>query len=44
MGDKGMTPAELQGLLHDVGDGRLDADVAYTRLLAAMRQQPYENL
>jgi NCAIR mutase (PurE)-related protein len=44
MGDKGMTPAELQGLLQDVGNGRVDAGDAYTRLLAAMREQPYENL
>jgi len=39
-----MTPAELQALLIDVGEGRLTAADAQTRLLAVLREQPYENL
>jgi NCAIR mutase (PurE)-related protein len=39
-----MTPAELQDILVDVGEGRLTIADAQTRLLAALREQPYENL
>jgi pyridinium-3,5-biscarboxylic acid mononucleotide synthase len=39
-----MTPAELRTLLDAVGDGRLSADTAHQRLLAQLRDQPYEDL
>jgi pyridinium-3,5-biscarboxylic acid mononucleotide synthase len=39
-----MTPAELRGLLDLVGSGRMSADDAHARLLAELREQPYEDL
>ena len=39
-----MTPAELRGLLDLVGSGRMRADEAHARLLAELREQPYEDL
>src|SRR5262245_4831320 len=39
-----MTPAEMQALLIDVGEGRVTAADAASRLLAVLREQPYENL
>jgi NCAIR mutase (PurE)-related protein len=39
-----MTPAELRTLLDAVGDGRLSADAAHQRLLAELRDQPFEDL
>ena len=39
-----MTPAELRQLLDQVRDGRLDPADAQGRLLAALRDQPFEDL
>ena len=39
-----MTPAELRTLLDAVSEGHLAADAAHTRLLEAMRDQPFEDL
>ncbi len=39
-----MTPAELRTLLDAVSNGRLPADDAHTRLLAELRDQPFEDL
>jgi hypothetical protein len=39
-----MTPAELRGLLDLVGSGGMSADDAHARLLAELREQPYEDL
>src|SRR5215204_4232515 len=39
-----MTPAELRTLLDAVGEGRLAADAAHTRLLAELRDLPFEDL
>lgn len=39
-----MTPAELRILLAAVGDGRLSANDAHARLLAEMRERPFEDL
>jgi NCAIR mutase (PurE)-related protein len=39
-----MTPAELRTLLDAVGEGRLTADAAHQRLLAELRDQPFEDL
>ena len=39
-----MTPAELRMLLAAVGDGRLTTADAHARLLAEMRDLPFENL
>jgi NCAIR mutase (PurE)-related protein len=39
-----MTPAELRTLLDAVGEGRLSAEVAHSRLLAKLRDQPFEDL
>ena len=39
-----MTPAELQDLLIEVGEGRLTVADAQSRLLATLRESPYENL
>ena len=39
-----MTPAELQDLLIGVGEGRLTVADAHSRLLATLRESPYENL
>jgi NCAIR mutase (PurE)-related protein len=39
-----MTPAELRTLLDAVSEGRLATPDAYDRLLAELRDQPFENL
>ena len=39
-----MTPAELRTLLDAVGEGRLSTDDAHARLLAALRDRPFEDL
>jgi pyridinium-3,5-biscarboxylic acid mononucleotide synthase len=39
-----MTPAELRALLDELGAGRLTTDDAHARLLAELREQPYEDL
>jgi pyridinium-3,5-biscarboxylic acid mononucleotide synthase len=39
-----MTPAELRILLDAVGDGSIDPDRAHRHVLAAMRDQPFEDL
>ncbi len=39
-----MTPAELHTLLEAVGEGRLSAGDAESRLLAELRDQPFEDL
>ena len=39
-----MTPAELRTLLNAVGDGRIDPGRAHQQVLAAMRDQPFEDL
>jgi NCAIR mutase (PurE)-related protein len=39
-----MTPAELRTLLDAVSDGRLATDAAHDRLLAALRDRPFEDL
>jgi len=39
-----MTPAELLAILERVRDGRTDATLAYDQLLAALREQPFEDL
>jgi len=39
-----MTPAELRTLLDAVSDGRLSAIDAHVRLLAEMRERPFEDL
>jgi hypothetical protein len=39
-----MTPAELRILLDAVSEGRLPADDAHTRLLAELRDRPFEDL
>ena len=39
-----MTPAELRTLLDAVGEGRLGADAAHTRILAELRDRPFEDL
>ena len=39
-----MTPAELRALLESVGRGGVGTDAAYARLLAELREQPYEDL
>ena len=44
MDDSGMTPAELRALLDAVGDGRVPPGEAHARVLAAMRDQPFEDL
>jgi NCAIR mutase (PurE)-related protein len=44
MGDRGMTPAELRALLDAVGEGRLTAADAHNRLLAELRERPFEDL
>jgi pyridinium-3,5-biscarboxylic acid mononucleotide synthase len=39
-----MTPAELRTLLDAVGEGRLAVDDAHARLLAEIRDQPFEDI
>ncbi len=39
-----MTPAELRALLDQVGHGALSTEQAHTRLLAELREQPFEDL
>lgn len=39
-----MTPAELRALLEAVREGALPADDAHRRLLATLREQPFEDL
>ena len=39
-----MTPAELRALLESVGKGAVTTDAAHARLLAELREQPYEDL
>ena len=39
-----MTPAELRALLESVGRGGVTTDAAHARLLAELREQPYEDL
>src|SRR3990167_6711330 len=39
-----MTPAELRSILEQVRDGRTDTATAVERLLAALRDQPFEDL
>jgi NCAIR mutase (PurE)-related protein len=39
-----MTPAELRIMLEAVGEGRLAAEAAHTRLLAELRDRPFEDL
>ena len=39
-----MTPAELRALLESVSHGGLTTDAAHARLLAELREQPYEDL
>lgn len=39
-----MTPAELRALLDAVRDGALPTDTAHQRLLATLREQPFEDL
>jgi NCAIR mutase (PurE)-related protein len=39
-----MTPAELQDVLINVGEGRMTVAEAQGQLLAALRETPYENL
>jgi NCAIR mutase (PurE)-related protein len=39
-----MTPAELRALLDQVGAGAVPADQAHARLLAELREQPFEDL
>src|SRR5262245_48887335 len=39
-----MTPAELLLLLDDVRDGRVETAEAHSRLLARLRDQPFEDL
>jgi NCAIR mutase (PurE)-related protein len=39
-----MTPAELRTLLDAVGEGRLSTDAAHARLLAELRDQPFEDI
>ena len=39
-----MTPAELRTLLDAVGEGRITTDNAHDRLLAELRERPFEDL
>jgi len=39
-----MTPVELQGLLTELSEGRIGVADAHARLVAALREQPYEDL
>lgn len=39
-----MTPAELRTLLEAVGDGRITTDAAHQRVLAELRDRPFEDL
>ena len=39
-----MTVAELQALLAQVRDGRVDTAKAFETLAAALREQPFEDL
>lgn len=39
-----MTPAEIQALLHAVGDGRATPADAFARITAALREQPFQDL
>src|SRR3712207_833863 len=39
-----MTPAELRTLLDAIADGRMTTEAAHERLLAQLREQPYEDL
>lgn len=39
-----MTPAELRTLLDAVGEGRITTDAAHERLLAELRDRPFEDL
>jgi NCAIR mutase (PurE)-related protein len=39
-----MTPAELRSLLDAVGEGRITTDAAHERLLAELRDRPFEDL
>ena len=39
-----MTPAELRSLLDAVGEGQLSTEAAHVRLLAELRDQPFEDL
>ncbi len=40
----GMTPAELRSLLDQIASGALDPDAAHQRLLASLRDAPYDDL
>src|SRR4029078_11979536 len=44
MDDRSMTPVELQQLLTELSERRLSVADAHARLVAALREQPYEDL
>jgi NCAIR mutase (PurE)-related protein len=39
-----MTPAELRTLLNAIADGRMTTEAGHQRLLAELREQPYEDI